>query len=88
MIELSPEYLTPYFQIGNLYFLNKDFDNAIEWYNKALKIEPNEEQVNFYIGIAYKKQNKLKLSIKHLKTAAYCGSDEAVVELRKILRNF
>ena len=87
-IQISPDYINPYYQLGNLYFNNKKYDIAIDWYKKALEIEPNEEFVNYYIGIAYKKQNKLKEAIEHLKLAAYCGNDDAVKELRKLLVTF
>lgn len=87
-IEISRDYIYPYYQIGNLYFDKKEFDSAIDWYKKALEIEPNEELVNYYIGISYKEQNNLKLAIEHLKLAAYCGNDDAVKELRKLLVTF
>ena len=87
-IQISPDYIYPYYQIGNLYFDKKEYDIAIDWYKKALEIEPNEELVNYYIGIAYKEQKNLKSAIEHLKLAAYCGNDDAVKELRKLLVTF
>jgi tetratricopeptide (TPR) repeat protein len=87
-IELSPEYIFPYYKIGSLYFIKQEYESAIQWYKKALEIEPNEAIVNYYIGITYKKLNMQKEAVDHLKLAAYCGNDNAVKELRTLLKNF
>lgn len=87
-IEISPEYVFPYYKIGNLYFIKQEYETAIKWYKKALEIEPNEAIVNYYIGITYKKLNMQKEAVEHLKIAAYCGNDNAVKELRTILKTF
>ena len=40
------------------------------------------------MGMCYKKLNDLSQALKYLKIAAYCGSDEAVDELRTMLELF
>ena len=70
-----------------MYFENNEYTTAIEWYEKALKIEPNEEAINFYIGIAYKKTNEIKKAVEHLQKSAYCGNDDALKELKELSEN-
>ena len=69
----------------NVYFENNEYDTAIDWYKKALTIEPNDQNVNFFIGIAYKKINEKKKAEEHLKIAAYSGNDDALEELKGVL---
>lgn len=87
-IEVNSAYIYPYHKIGNLYFIQEQYKIALDWYLQALKIEPKEAIVNYYAGITYKKLNMLKEAVKHLKLAAYCGSDDAVKELRTMLETF
>ena len=80
-IEIDPDYTYPYYKIGNLFFLQDDYKQALEWYKKVLEIEPNDAVVNYCIGITYKKMNMTEEAEKHLKSAAYCGNDDALKEL-------
>ena len=88
VIEKDKEYLLPYYKIGNLYYTRENYEEAIDWYKKALSVNKDNEQVNYYIGMSYKKLNNLQQALKYLKIAAYCGSDEAVKELRTMLELF
>jgi tetratricopeptide (TPR) repeat protein len=58
--ELKPGEFDPIVNLGNLYFdlgqQNKDpkmMQQAIEWYEKALKIKPDDLNANTDLGIAY-----------------------------------
>ena len=88
VLETNRDYILPYYKIGNLYYLQEYYKEAITWYEKALVINKDNELVNYYMGMAYKKLNDLQLALKYLEIAAYCGSDDAVEELRKISENF
>lgn len=88
VINKDKEYILPYYKIGNLYYEQGNYTEAIKWYEQALEINKDNESVNYYIGMCYKKLNDLSQALKYLKIAAYCGSDEAVDELRTMLELF
>lgn len=87
-IKINPEYVSPYCKIGNLYYKKKRYDKALKWYKKALSIEKENHIVNYCIGMSYKNMNMLAEAIKYLKISAYCGNDDAVKELRTMLKTF
>ncbi|MEJ5167477.1 MAG: tetratricopeptide repeat protein, partial [Thermoanaerobaculia bacterium] len=44
-----------YYNIGNCYFQKEDFLNAIEFYKKALDLDPNDEDAKINLELARKK---------------------------------
>ncbi len=87
-IKINPDYILPYYKTGNMYDKVNNYKKAVEWYKKALEIENNNSVVNYCIGMSYKKMNMLEEAVNHLKISAYCGNDDAVNELRKIVSVF
>jgi tetratricopeptide (TPR) repeat protein len=66
-------------ELGNLYFDAERFDQAIPWYESALKLNPKDVNLSTDLGVAYYYTNQidralaqldqsLKLDPKHLKT--------------------
>jgi len=45
---------------GNQYFSNKDFDNALEQYQKAVGVFPNYAKAHFNIGLVYREKGNFK----------------------------
>jgi tetratricopeptide (TPR) repeat protein len=75
---------TPRVQLGNLYFDAERYPEAIKWYGDALKIVPNDVDVNTDLGVSYYYSNQpdraleqfdrsLKLDPKHAKTLLNVG---------------
>jgi len=83
-IEINPDYIIPYVRIGSIYADGGSFDEAIPWYQRALKINPDSEKANYLLGMAYKEIGRKKEAAELLRKAAYCGSDDAVYELRNM----
>ena len=44
-IEIYPKYSDCYFLLGNAYYLNKDFKNAVSIYEKYIELNPNDNSV-------------------------------------------
>jgi tetratricopeptide (TPR) repeat protein len=44
---------TPRVQLGNLYFDAERYDDAIEWYGKALALDPTNADVSTDLGVSY-----------------------------------
>jgi tetratricopeptide (TPR) repeat protein len=77
--EREPSNAGPRVQLGNLYFDAERFDDAIRWYEEALKLSPNDPDVSTDLGVSYYYTNQpdralqqfdrsLAIDAKHTKT--------------------
>jgi len=75
---------TPRVQLGNLYFDAERYDDAIKWYENALKLSPKDVNVSTDLGVSYYYSNQadkalaqfdrsLTLDPKHAKTLLNVG---------------
>ena len=74
----------PRAELANLYFDAEKFDDAITWYEAALKLNPNDVNVSTDLGVSYYYTNNpdkalaqlnrsLKIDSKHAKTLLNIG---------------
>ena len=74
----------PRVELANLYFDAEQFDDAIEWYEAALKLSPNDVNVSTDLGVSYYYTNNpdralgqldrsLAIDPKHAKTLLNIG---------------
>ena len=74
----------PRVELANLYFDAERFDDAIKWYEEALKLSPNDVNVSTDLGVSYYYTNNpdkaleqldrsLKIDPKHAKTLLNIG---------------
>jgi tetratricopeptide (TPR) repeat protein len=74
----------PRVELANLYFDAEKFDDAIKWYEAAIKLNPNDVNVSTDLGVSYYYINQpdraleqfthsLKADPKHLKTFLNIG---------------
>jgi len=77
--EREPSNAAPRVELGNLYFDAERFDDAIKWYEEAVKLAPTDPDVSTDLGVSYYYTNQpdralqqfdrsLKLDPKHVKT--------------------
>ena len=75
---------TPRIELGNLYFDAERYDEAIKWYEDALRLDPNDVNVSTDLGVCYYYTNQpdralaqfeksLKIDPKHAKTLLNVG---------------
>ncbi len=83
-IKVEKDFIIPYIDLANLYYNKNNFDEAMECCLKALKINPDSSKANYILGMSYKALGKKKKCIEYFKKAAFCGSNDAVDELRSI----
>lgn len=78
-------------ELGNLYFDSERFDQAIPWYESALKLVPSSVEVSTDLGVSYlytqqtdraiaQFENSVKIDPKHLKTWLNIGIAKAMVK--------
>ena len=71
-IFLDPKFLEAYFNLGYLYYLQKEHDMAIEQWEKILSIEPDYEKryiIFYYLGMAYSEKEMSKNALKYFNQA-------------------
>jgi tetratricopeptide (TPR) repeat protein len=84
-IEVDGDFIIPYISLANFYYNDKNnFYEAAKCCLKALKINPDSAKANYILGMSYKALGRKKECVEYLKKAAFCGSDDAVVELINI----
>jgi tetratricopeptide (TPR) repeat protein len=49
--------------------LGNDFEQAIEWFEQAIELEPNNAAYHYKLSITYARSNRLEEAIKHADTA-------------------
>jgi tetratricopeptide (TPR) repeat protein len=75
---------TPRVQLGNLYFDAERYEDAIKWYEEAVKLSPNDANLSTDLGVSYYYINQadraleqfnrsLKINPKHAKTLLNLG---------------
>jgi cytochrome c-type biogenesis protein CcmH len=74
----------PRVQLGNLYFDAERYEDAIKWYEEAVKLSPNDANLSTDLGVSYYYINQadraleqfnrsLKIDSKHAKTLLNVG---------------
>src|SRR5438128_2516509 len=82
--EREPKNAKPRAELGNLYFDAERYDDAITWYEQALKLAPKDENLSTDLGVSYYYTNQpdkalarfdasLKINPKHTKTLLNVG---------------
>ena len=82
--EKEPTNVKPRVELGNLYFDAERYDDAITWYEQAVKLSPRDENLSTDLGVSYYYTNQpdkalarfdesLKINPKHTKTLLNLG---------------
>ena len=82
--EREPANAKPRAELGNLYFDAERYDDAISWYEQAVKLTPNDVNLSTDLGVCYYYTNQpdkalvrfdasLKINPKHVKTLLNLG---------------
>jgi cytochrome c-type biogenesis protein CcmH/NrfG len=82
--EKEPNNVKPRVELGNLFFDAERYDDAITWYEQAVKLEPKDPNLSTDLGVCYYYTNQpdkalarfeasLKVDPKHVKTLLNLG---------------
>jgi tetratricopeptide (TPR) repeat protein len=74
-------------ELGETYLLNKEYKDAIKKFGEALKINPHDPELYYYLGLAYEGDNKIQDAIKmYEKTlsldSTFCNAELRINELK------
>ncbi len=89
VLELEPDNSDAYYNLGILYYNSKDYENAENFFKRALAID-NHLNSHLYLAYIYEEQGKLEEAIKHLRYRIRYRKgrdDEFAEEARKHLYN-
>ncbi len=78
-IEIDPNYLESYINIGLLYSKEGNTKKAISYYEKAIAIDPDFTKAHYNLGVIYAKKGKLDKAISEFKRCISIDPDYAEV---------
>ncbi|NLE62888.1 MAG: tetratricopeptide repeat protein, partial [Bacteroidales bacterium] len=75
-IEIKPDTVESYMNLGNAYYSLKDYKNAIKYYEKAIEINSEHRSAYRNIGNAYYSIHNNEKYLENFKKAARLGDIE------------
>jgi tetratricopeptide (TPR) repeat protein len=59
-LELNPQKVEAYYNLGNSYCTKENFNDAIDYYTKAISLDPMHEPAVYNLGYAYHRVGDLQ----------------------------
>jgi tetratricopeptide (TPR) repeat protein len=56
-------------ELAKFYFLNKNFEESVEKYEEALKLEPKDARIYYNLGIVYETMNVIDKAKQNFRLA-------------------
>ena len=69
ILDRYPDHINAILEISNIYALNKDYENQIDWLKRAIELSNNNAVPHYMLGKAYLILNDLDHAIKSLEMA-------------------
>ncbi|MEO0161996.1 MAG: tetratricopeptide repeat protein [candidate division WOR-3 bacterium] len=69
-------------EIGQSYLMNKEYDKAINKFSEALKINPHDPELYYYLGLAYEQSGRLEQAEKMYEKAIMLDRSFSNAEIR------
>ncbi|MEO0136400.1 MAG: tetratricopeptide repeat protein [candidate division WOR-3 bacterium] len=69
-------------EIGQSYLMNKEYDKAINKFSEALKINPHDPELYYYLGLAYEQSGRLEQAEKMYEKAIMLDRGFSNAEIR------
>ncbi len=84
-IELKPDYSVAHFQLGILYWQEKEIDKAQTEFETTVFLYPNYSNAHYFLGLVYDKKGEKEKAIKQFEDVAKLNPENQSV--KKILDN-
>lgn len=69
-------------EVGQSYLLNKEYEKAIIKFSEALKINPHDPEIYYYLGLAYEGAGKLPEAIRMYQRTMDLDKSHSNAEIR------
>ena len=69
-------------EVGQAYLLNKDYEKAIVKFSEALRINPHDPEVYYYLGLAYEGAERFPEAIKRYEETLKLDRNHSNAEIR------
>ena len=70
-LEISPTFVRTYYEIAQAYLNKKDYQKAIEWFEKVVELSPEVRLSNWYLGITYAQAGQLQKGADIIEKSGY-----------------
>ena len=79
--QINPESPQIFFQLGFLYYNDKDYQSAIEALNAAIKLDKMYANAQYFLGLSYARVNKIQDAIIQFEALTITNPDNQEVKL-------
>lgn len=87
-IRLDPGYAEGYLMVGVTFYARHRYDDALDWYKKALTVNPDFGDAYYNIACIYSMEQKKPLALKYLRIAVLNGyKDKGAMDIDEDLDN-
>jgi len=83
-LEISPTFVRTYYEIAQAYLNKKDYQSAIEWFEKVVELNPEVKLSSWYLGITYAQSGNFNKAVQVIENSRYPYKDSEVDALRMI----
>jgi len=90
-LRLNPNNLQVLLNLGTEYFFNREYEEGLKYYLKAVEIQPNHPLINYNIGTAYFRLKKYNMALKYVQLSKKLGmgnrADPLIKNIKTSMRN-
>ena len=82
--DISPTFVRTYYEVAQAYLNKKDYQKAIEWFEKAVELNPEVKISHWYLGITYAQKGDLNKAVQVIESFGYPYKDSETDSLRMV----
>lgn len=83
-LEISHNFVRTYYEIAQAYLNKKDYSKAIEWFEKAVKLNPEVQLSHWYLGITYAQIGEFEKGAEIIEKSGYPYKSDEIDSLRMV----
>ena len=65
VIQIDPDFSSPYYYIAGLYYFNKEYEKAIPYYEKCLELDKKDSQACQWLGFIYEELGDYQKALEY-----------------------
>lgn len=83
-LEISPTFVRTYYEIAQAYLNKKDYQKAIEWFEKVVELNPEVKLSHWYLGITLAQAGQLQKGADIIENSGYEYKSNETDSLRMV----